>query len=776
LKLAAVHLEGFRGATRRISVKFDPSKPVSVLFGENGTGKSSVVDAIDFACNQSFGSLVFKSLGVGEKTYNHIGSITNGSKIAPTVEIEFVGGGVSARLVKNRIEVTHNVAGGPRPVVSVLRRAQIARLIDAPPKDRFEELRSFFDAPAWTSGEAALRAAMTTKEKDLNQQATRLEQATRTLETLWKESGSLGGSAEAWAAAVLAAPAMGAAGAPLRELEDSLQGFGRACRVYRAAAACKRSSDLKLAETEQAAERAEAKHVGSSVALVKLLEDAKQYVSAHDTGEQCPVCLQGKPRQDLRSELERRLSDLAELGSAQSQVATQRAAAAKEAAALDVHQASLNESHANLLKVCAGTAVELTMRVGAQSVVDRLMSSELDETDLNSELTALGSQLEPVRLEVAAAEMAKSLRDEVDRQTRAVAEARKQGEELAAVTQRLNQWLNEVSAARKEVLDAELASMSDEVTALYGRIHEGEGKAAFNFAMRPAVVSSLEFDAEFLGYKGKPVQAYLSESHLDTLGLCVFLVVAKRKAAQASIVVLDDVLTSVDAAHLDRIMDLIDDFAASVSQVIIATHYRLWREKYRWARSPQARTEVIEFGPWSLTAGIQVQEFRDALTELRALIAKSGGDRQVIAAKAGIVLESVLDFLTLKYACALPRNPRGEYALGALADGIDKKLATVLRVEMSGAAGTKQSIELKPLIGAATSAQWVRNAVGCHFTALDSQIPDVEVSRFASAVLALADSIICQGCKSMPDKDKTGSNWQCRCGSVALWPLARPKD
>ena len=63
MKLAAVHLEGFRGATRRISVKFDPSKPVSVLFGENGTGKSSVVDAIDFACNQNFGSLVAKSLG-----------------------------------------------------------------------------------------------------------------------------------------------------------------------------------------------------------------------------------------------------------------------------------------------------------------------------------------------------------------------------------------------------------------------------------------------------------------------------------------------------------------------------------------------------------------------------------------------------------------------------------------------------------------------------------------------------------------------------------------
>lgn len=775
MKLTAVHLEGFRGATRRVSVRFDPAKPVAVLFGENGSGKSSVLDAIDFACNQSFGSLAAKSLG-GEKTYNHIGSITNGAKSVPAVEVEYNGGSLTARLVKNQIVVADKVSGAPRPIVSVLRRAQISQLIDAKPADRFAALRSFFDTPAWTASESALRAAVTTKEQDYNTQITRLEQATRTLGVLWKENGSKDGGADRWAALILAAPAADPAVARLKELEAAHETFTRVCRAHRTAAALKKSADLKLVKAEQTAKEAETKHAGSSIALVTLLEEAKRYVAAHETTDQCPVCLQGKGRDELHADLERRLADMAALTTAQSQVVAQKAAAGKEAASLDVHRASLDEGQSNLLAASAGTAVEVTWRDGAQGIVDKLVASELEEADLNIELVALSDQLGPVKQQVAALERAKSLRDEVDRQTRAVAEARKRSDDLASVTQRLNRWLAEISAARKEVLDAELASMSAEVTALYARIHQGEGKAAFNFAMRPAVVSSLEFDAEFLGYKGKPVQAYLSESHLDTLGLCVFLVVAKRRAAKDSIVVLDDVLTSVDATHLDRVMDLIDDFATSVSQVIIATHYRFWRDKYRWARSSQSATEVIEFGPWSLTAGIQVQAFRDALTELRVLIANPGGDRQVVAAKAGIVLESVLDFLTLKYACALPRNPRGEYALGALADGIDKKLAGVLRVELADAAGAKRSVELKALIGTATSAQWVRNAVGCHFTSLDSQIPDVEVSQFAAAVLALADSIICQGCKSMPDKNKTGSNWQCRCGSVALWPLARPGD
>lgn len=775
MKIAAVHLDGFRGATRRVSVEFDPGKPVSVLFGENGSGKSSVVDAIDFACNKNFGSLEAKSLG-GAQKHNHVGAITNTSTAIPSVEVDVDAGGLTARLVRNQIVVADKVKGAARPQVAVLRRAQILQLIDSEPADRFAALRSFFDTPAWTSAESTLRAAMTTKQAEYDTQVTRLEQAMHTLKTLWQQNGSQAGGAEQWVAQILATATSNAAADQLKALESALEGFARACRAFRAAALQKQSADQAATEAQQAAKQAEAEHSGASIALATLLKQAKHYVEAHDIEGLCPVCLQGKDRGELQAELGQRLAQLALLTSAQDRVAQQEAAVHRQVASLDAQRQTLSDQHVTLLTACAGTAMDSLWRGPSQTLFDDLESSLPTEADLNARLEALAAGLAPIKQHAAAAQKAQNLRDEVERQTNAVAEARKRSESLAALAQRLSLWHAEVSAARKETLDAELSSMSADVTALYARIHQGEDKAAFSFAMRSAAVSSLEFDAEFLGHKGRPAQAYLSESHLDTLGLCVFLVVAQRKAGKASIVVLDDVLTSVDATHLDRIMDLIDDYAASVSQVIIATHYRLWRDKYRWGRASQARTEVIEFGPWSLTAGIQVQAFRDALAELRDLSAKSGGDRQVVAAKAGIVLESVLDFLTLKYACALPRNARGEFALGALADGIDKKLAGVLRVELTDAAGTKQSVEIKPLIGAATSAQWVRNAVGCHFTALDSQIPDAEVSQFASAVLALADAIICKGCRTMPDKDKTGSNWQCRCGSVALWPLVRPKD
>ncbi len=67
--------------------------------------------------------------------------------------------------------------------------------------------------------------------------------------------------------------------------------------------------------------------------------------------------------------------------------------------------------------------------------------------------------------------------------------------------------------------------------------------------------------------------AYYSEAHLDTLGLCVYLALAKQAGTQDRIVVLDDVLTSVDEAHLGRIIELIDEEADGLGHLIITTHF-----------------------------------------------------------------------------------------------------------------------------------------------------------------------------------------------------------
>ena len=60
-RLQQIDLTHFRGATQSTSVGFDPKKTMTVVYGANGTGKTTLADAIDVVCNGTRGSLADRS-------------------------------------------------------------------------------------------------------------------------------------------------------------------------------------------------------------------------------------------------------------------------------------------------------------------------------------------------------------------------------------------------------------------------------------------------------------------------------------------------------------------------------------------------------------------------------------------------------------------------------------------------------------------------------------------------------------------------------------------
>jgi hypothetical protein len=340
---------------------------------------------------------------------------------------------------------------------------------------------------------------------------------------------------------------------------------------------------------------------------------------------------------------------------------------------------------------------------------------------------------------------------------------------------KLTTILEIVSKERKDYVEGILDRISGEVDRLYGRVHPGEGTGKFKFYLKAHTIGSLEFDGHFQNVPCLPPQAYYSESHLDTLGICVFLALAKFFKTANTIVILDDVFTSVDAPHLERFMGLLHDEARQFMQFIVTTHYRPWRDRYRWAKGPVANTQLIELGPWTLQNGLNVGEFLSALAELQSALTAGQFDRQASASKAGIILESLLDFLTLKYRCRVPRNARNEYTLGDLAQGIDTRLGKELRCRKALTNGaSKTDGLLKPLLDSAMGQHWVRNTVGSHFSSLGSEVTDSEVRQFCDDVLRLAALLICSCCGGLPTRKPSGSYWQCHCSELELYPLIYP--
>ena len=147
-----ITLQHFRGATTHTELTFDPQKPVVMIFGENGTGKSTVVDAIDMVFNQSAGSLADRPT---TSAHQHLPAI---GRKPGDVRIEIAYGGQTwvGSMSGGRI----SISGPPHvPSAHVLRRRQITRLIEATPSERYKELQRFIDVERVEKCEGELKKA-----------------------------------------------------------------------------------------------------------------------------------------------------------------------------------------------------------------------------------------------------------------------------------------------------------------------------------------------------------------------------------------------------------------------------------------------------------------------------------------------------------------------------------------------------------------------------------------------------------------------------------------
>jgi len=126
-RIERLAFSSFRGATTPVEFQFDPAQSIVLIFGENGTGKSTVADALDFICNQSLGSVRLRS---GTKSGHIVSSEAQGRDLA--VELCFGGDVWQASLRSNKPIVTP-----PQPPQAfVLRRADITRVTESTDSER----------------------------------------------------------------------------------------------------------------------------------------------------------------------------------------------------------------------------------------------------------------------------------------------------------------------------------------------------------------------------------------------------------------------------------------------------------------------------------------------------------------------------------------------------------------------------------------------------------------------------------------------------------------
>jgi hypothetical protein len=234
---------------------------------------------------------------------------------------------------------------------------------------------------------------------------------------------------------------------------------------------------------------------------------------------------------------------------------------------------------------------------------------------------------------------------------------------LDVLVPRLEQALAIVEGERRQFTDGVLSEIAKAVGRLYEAIHPGDGLDKINLQLDENKRASLELAAEYQGILDTPPQAYFSDSHLDTLGLCVFLALAEKDQPENTILVLDDVLASADEPHVDRIIGVLYDQAQSFQHCLITTHYGPWKHKLRWGWLKHHQCQFVELSKWTSTEGLLLINSVPDIQRLAELLAESPPDLQLVCAKSGVLLEAGATRRPrpLRGATRRPRPLRGEW-------------------------------------------------------------------------------------------------------------------
>ncbi|MDL2246777.1 AAA family ATPase [Methanobrevibacter sp. OttesenSCG-928-K11] len=109
----------------------------------------------------------------------------------------------------------------------------------------------------------------------------------------------------------------------------------------------------------------------------------------------------------------------------------------------------------------------------------------------------------------------------------------------------------------------------------YNFLHPNELHKDIELSLEEEFKNSVFLKINSFDIENEDPRAYASEGHLDTLGLCIFLAFIKEFNQDIPYIILDDVVTTVDASHREKIAKLIlKEFPDK--QLIITTHDKLW--------------------------------------------------------------------------------------------------------------------------------------------------------------------------------------------------------
>ena len=514
--LRSLKIEGFRGASKAVEFTFEKGKKLTIVYGENGTGKSTICDALDLLGNGKVGSL--DTRGLGSAIYKYWPTIGKSASDV-RVTLNTASGNCVASLDKSNVNVTNDAL---RPSVEVLRRAKILRLVEAKPSERYQAISRFVDVTGIEASENTLRGLVKSTEENEKVVIARVDENKRSIDSFWERAGRPQvGDLIKWVERMVAQDRSGltARKTNLDLLISRWESLLSHPTAIDSKQAVHRQSEVALTEANTKLSNLIGSVATDYMEVLDLLRSAQAHLRAHPNASACPLCGSAERAQGLAAEVDRRIASqgaYGQLESARVEVSNKQSAFDRAKQRLDDALDAAHQAATGLSVFCASD--QIPAEVSVPKTVPPFDVAKWPEWFTQNQPLRDGwaSELASIADD---ARFIGTLKDALT----AYGQNSQAAVEHEEILPHLRRMLDIIKGQRKLFTDSVLAAIAKRVGELYDLVHPGEGLNKITLALDEVRRASLDITTEFGGKVDTPPQAYLSDSHLITNNMCVFV-------------------------------------------------------------------------------------------------------------------------------------------------------------------------------------------------------------------------------------------------------------
>ena len=805
VKISEIVLEGFRGAVDPVRLLPKDGQNIA-LFGNNGDGKSSFTDAIEWFFCDDIEHL--RPEGCSRDDYfNRSLDPTTDARVSLAFTTPSLD---STKTLRRRggFEQTNATADflGFIETVSqeriILRHHTMRAFVDKSKKDKLEEVEEIIGFSAVTHVRTELVRAKNTLESnsDLTELRGKLSEREHDLQSLLGERPIIEESvvevAEQFRVTLNWSKSIKDI-STLREVantaDQQLQNSGRDKRLARLSEiekqipsfpsifqAVVKANEMVIRHNELVAKR----KTIESAALNKLYEAASDILARQLTEpDKCPLCGSYVNTSILTIRLK---TDLDAIGKTLSV----RDALLKDVDPLKRTLLALEES-LNLLSSLETKDVFSDMSFASilgtwgkqiESWVKTLdlVSTKLDPVnpvtpsektwkELEETLNSLNTQLNSERTSALGGDAEKSLYDNMSNLRNLADWYFRYREIVAAISifecqiTSLQLITDAFETAENKALTEILDALSKDVNEYFTKyLHPDDKVEKIRFI--PTGTRGIEFQVQFYGNEVCPPRRVLSESHLNSLGICLFLASARHFNQISGFVLLDDVVSSFDANHRRTLARLLRDKFSDL-QVILLTHDDLWFSQLK-DDLPRSQWLFQEIGKWNYKNGIQLISFTPMSLKQEIEWLLNNNRTELAANKSRTLIE-----VSLKGLCEQLGVTGLEFRVGQPNDLREPAELIGALTNYLKANESLRSPAQKQIFNDIRSDQLLTNIGSHHRTLGTTGLKRGDIESVLRDLDEFSGLFTCQVCKKQASRQYSGRNAklkQCECGTLRI--------